>query len=143
VTACVLDASVAAKWFLPPDGESLVPEARQVLQDYCSAKLGLLVPGLFWPEIGNVLWKSFRCRRISLRSAEDALQTMRNLKIATAPSEPLIEDALAIASAFDRTVYDAIYVALARERDIPLVTADERLVNALAPRFPVRWLGAL
>ena len=37
----------------------------------------------------------------------------------------------------------AIAVAAAVSLDIPVVTADERLVNGLASRFPVRWLGAL
>jgi predicted nucleic acid-binding protein len=55
---------------------------------------------------------------------------------------PLLEDALHIATAFDRSVSDAMYVALAVTTNRPLVTADERLVQAMASRFPVRWLGA-
>ena len=27
--------------------------------------------------------------------------------------------------------------------DIPMITADERLANALAAYLPVKWLGAL
>jgi predicted nucleic acid-binding protein len=50
---------------------------------------------------------------------------------------------MAIARAFDRTVYEAVYVALAVVSNAPLLTADERLANALAARFPVRWLGGL
>ena len=52
-------------------------------------------------------------------------------------------DAFVIASAFDRSVYDGMYVALAVATNTPLLTADERLANALAARFPVRWLGAV
>jgi len=33
-------------------------------------------------------------------------------------------------------------VALAVREKVELITADERLANALAARFPVRWLGA-
>ena len=47
------------------------------------------------------------------------------------------------AATFSRTVYDGVYVALAVHSNMPLVTADERLANALAARFPIRWLGAL
>jgi predicted nucleic acid-binding protein len=57
-------------------------------------------------------------------------------------SRPLLPNAFAIATTFGRTVYDATDVALAVESGAPLVTADERLVNALEGRFPVRWLGA-
>ena len=48
-----------------------------------------------------------------------------------------------IAATFDRPVYDCIYVALSVASNVPLVTADEGLVNAFAARFPVRWLGSL
>ena len=64
-------------------------------------------------------------------------------KIPTAPASPLLRDAFAIAAAFDRTVYDCMYVALSIAADAPLATADERLVNALGARFSVRWLGSL
>jgi predicted nucleic acid-binding protein len=142
VTAWVLDASVAVKWFLPAAAEPLVPEARRVLEGYCAATTALLAPDLFWPELGNVFWKCVRLGRLSRRSAAEPLGAVRSLKIPTAPTEPLIEPALAIAERFRRTVYDAVYVALAVDRGVPLLTADERLANALAARLPVRWLGA-
>ncbi len=44
---------------------------------------------------------------------------------------------------FGRSVYDSIYLALAVESAGQLVTADERLVNAVAGRLPVIWLGAI
>jgi predicted nucleic acid-binding protein len=58
------------------------------------------------------------------------------------PSLTLIEKAFEIATACGRTVYDSLYVALAVHSKAPLVTADEKLANALAARFPVKWLGA-
>jgi predicted nucleic acid-binding protein len=61
----------------------------------------------------------------------------------TVPSRELAGDALAIALSTGRTVYDAMYVALAVQRDTSVITADERLVNALATHWPVKWLGIL
>ena len=34
------------------------------------------------------------------------------------------------------------YVALAITSGRPLLTADEKLANALAAHFPIRWLGS-
>jgi predicted nucleic acid-binding protein len=39
--------------------------------------------------------------------------------------------------------YDGLYVSLAVASKATLVTADERMANALAAHFPVRWLGAI
>ncbi len=139
----VLDASVAAKWFLPPAQEPLAEEALAVLRDYSQGRLRLLVPDLFWPECGNILWKSVRLKRISRATAEEAIAALAGRNLPTAPSAPLLEDAFAIAWAYDRTVYDGMYVALAVASGAALLTADERLANALAASFPVRWLGAI
>jgi predicted nucleic acid-binding protein len=40
-------------------------------------------------------------------------------------------------------VYDCLYVALALRLKGQLVTADERLANALAAHLPVKWLGTV
>jgi predicted nucleic acid-binding protein len=143
VTDCVLDASVAVKWFLPPAAETLVAEARQLLKDYRDRTLHIVVPDLFWLEAGNVLWKAARRGLFSLSSAEEALRTLDEWDFPTLPSRPLLDEAFAIAAAFDRTVYDSVYVALAVASRFPLITADERLANALAAHAPVRWLGSL
>jgi predicted nucleic acid-binding protein len=140
---CVLDARVAAKWFLPPAHETLTKEALRLLEGYAKGRTRFLVPDLFWPEFGNIIWKAVRLGRISRQSAEAAVVALEERKIPTAPTSSLLKDAFAIATTFDRTVYDSIYVALSVASNIPLVTADERLANALAARFPVRWLGSL
>ncbi len=143
MTSYVLDASVAAKWFLPPSGETLSREARDLLREFGDGRLRFVVPDLFWPEFGNVQWKAVRSGRISRQSAEESIQAMEGTGIATAPSRPLLRDAFAIAATFQRSVYDGVYLALAVASGAPLVTADERLVNALGSRLSVRWLGAL
>jgi predicted nucleic acid-binding protein len=141
MTAYVLDASVAAKWFLPSGGETLVAESLQVLDGYAHGEIALLVPDLFWPELGNIAWKAVRSGRMSRHSAEEAVRTFSEGGLPTAPSLPLLADAFAIAVTFERTVYDSIYIALAIATGRPLLTADERLANAVASHFPVRWLG--
>ena len=139
----VLDASVAAKWFLPAAGETLVSESLQILEGYSQGRINLQVPDLFWPEIGNILWKAVRQGRLSTESAKQALYILAAQNIPTRPSQPILSDAFEIAAAFQRCVYDSLYVALALASGKLLVTADERLANSLAAHFPVRWLGSL
>jgi predicted nucleic acid-binding protein len=40
-------------------------------------------------------------------------------------------------------VYDSLYIALAKEMKTFLITADEKLANAVAAHLPVTWLGAI
>jgi len=51
-----------------------------------------------------------------------------------------------IASSFSRSFYDSLYLALAVDRDCPLVTADRRLYNALAggsSPAPLIWVAEI
>ena len=143
MTTFVLDASVAAKWFLPGSGETLREEALNLLRQYADGELRFIVPDLFWPEFGNILLKAERQGRCSRAACEDAITAMRARKLPTFSSQELLHEAFAIAAAFGRTVYDALYIALAVDFKGQLVTADERLANSLAAYLPVKWLGSL
>ena len=143
MTSYVLDASVAAKWVLPAKGEPLVEESTTLLNAFVTGQVNLSVPDLFWPEVGNVLWKSVRLGRIRERSAEQAIGWFAALGIPTSPTSPFIADALALSITLDRPIYDAIYLAMAIASGRSLITADERLVNAVGARLPVRWLGSI
>ena len=142
VESFVLDASVAAKWILPRIGEPLFEEADKVLGDFVEGNIAIIVPDLFWVEMGSVLWKAVRTRRISADSAHTALRQLIERDLPTFSSAPLLERALELALTYERTIYDCVYVALAVNSRFSLITADERLANALGTRFPIRWLGA-
>ena len=113
MTAYILDASIAAKWVLPSKGEPLAAESSGLLRGFAAGEVNLLVPDLFWPEIGNVLWKATRTGRISGKSAHEAIDWLQALNLPTSPTGPLIGDALTIAVTFGRSVYDSLYLALA------------------------------
>jgi predicted nucleic acid-binding protein len=138
----VLDASVAAKWLLPAANEDLLDQANRLAALHVKRELQLLAPDLIEAEIGNVLWKAVRRNRISQANAQESMRAFVALEIATIPTSDLLKHALQIAMAWDRSFYDSLYVALAVSAGAELITADERLVNALGSRFPVRWLGA-
>ena len=139
----VVDASVAAKWCLPPRGEPLAEEAFGLLRRYTAGEVRFVVPDLFWAELGNLLWKAVRQGRCAKASAEAALHFLWERRFPTVSSLDLAAAAFDIACAFDRTVYDSLYVALAVHSKAQFITADERLANALAAQLPVKWLGGL
>jgi predicted nucleic acid-binding protein len=143
VNTYVIDASVAAKWVLPAAGEPLAREALELLKRYVAGELRFVVPDLFWAECASILWKAVREGRIRVASAETALQAMRGRNFPTVSSHALLMDAFAIATAFDRALYDALYVALAVASKSQLITADERMATALAAHLPVKWLGSV
>jgi len=92
----VVDANVAAKWFLPAKDETLAHEAFSLLEKYAKDEVRFLVPDLFWVEFANVMWKAVRLGRFSNASAAAAL-TQRNFP--TVPSLNLLHDAFQIATA--------------------------------------------
>jgi predicted nucleic acid-binding protein len=139
----VLDASVAIKWAMPSAREAFTDQSLRLLQRYVDGDIDFIVPDVFWAEIGNVLWKGTRQRRWRPDEAESVAADMQARDFTTVPSLILMPEALRIAFAHDRAVYDCLYVALAVQSKADLITADERLANALAARFPVKWLGAL
>jgi predicted nucleic acid-binding protein len=142
LTTCVVDACVAAKWVLPASGEALLDQANRLIERHVKRELQLLAPALIEAEIGNVLGKAVRRKRISSAGAEISLRRFSELGIEMIPTSGLIDRSLQIAISCDRSFYDSLCVALALATKTDLVTADERLVNALGSRFPVRWLGA-
>ena len=139
----VLDASVAIKWAIPSAREPLTDESLRLLRRYVDSEIEFIVPDIFWAELGNVLWKGTRQRRWRQDEAEAVASDMRARDFATVSSITLLPEALRIAFAYDRSVYDCLYVALAVQSKTDLITADERMANALAARFPVKWLGAV
>ena len=139
----VIDASVAAKWCLPAVQETLVAEANELLRQQTDGSVRFVVPDLFWAEMANILWKAVRVERCTREFAESSLGRLRRTGIPTIPCEGLVEQAFGIAVTYNRSAYDSFYVALTLEIGGQLVTADERLANALASRLPVKWLGAL
>jgi predicted nucleic acid-binding protein len=143
LTSFVVDASVAAKWCLPAAQESLTSQAEQLLYAHSRGEFRFLVPDLFWAELGNVLWKAVRSGRALRTQAVSAVALIRDLNIPTSAAGDLLQLAMEIAFAHHRTVYDSLYVALAVQSGSVMITADEKLANALAAHLPVKWLGSL
>ncbi len=126
--ALVVDASVAAKWYLKEEGHE---RAAAVMEAGLSRETKLLAPALLAAELGNVLWQ--RNRRGEL-IGDEVLEVW--VAFASAPVDlfdiaPLMPLALEIALDTGCAVYDALYVALAEAEGAKRVTADRKLVRTL------------
>jgi predicted nucleic acid-binding protein len=143
VNRFVIDASVAVKWLPLFGNEPLVSQAHRYLDRRSAGEITVVVPDLFWAEVSSVLWKAARRGACDTDEASLALSTLEEQELPTVPSLILVNSALSIALKYGRTLYDCVYVALAVRSNAELVTADEKLANALASYFPVKWLGAI
>jgi len=126
MTSLVVDASVAAKWFLPEPGAEA---ALRLL----NGRRRLIAPDLIHAEIGNIAWKLCARKVLSAEEATEMIEHLLSMPLEIHESGPLLPQALEIAIATDRTVYDSLYLALAVELDATVITADHRWTNALKP----------
>ena len=125
MTAWVVDASVAVKWFVP---EVHSGDARRLMvEDHA-----LMAPELLMPEVGNILWKKHRIGELEAVEAHDILADLRRLPLRLMGMSSTIDSALALAVQYGRTVYDSVYLALAIHQGASFVTADQKLCNSLA-----------
>ena len=137
MTGLVVDASVAAKWFLP---EVHSEDALRLLDE----PYRLLAPDLLYSEVGNTLWKRVLKKEISQKQSIEIIRTLETLPLVSFDTKPLVAAALEVACRTGRTVYDSVYLALAAHHDCRLVTADRRFYNALQ-KSPLKtsflWVG--
>lgn len=138
----VVDASVGFKWIVPNIYEPLSEQAVRLAELRYERQVELIVPEFFWIELSNALWKAARAKKIDAIAFDRSQELLRLSDIPSFPSRALLPSALLIAAEFDRSVYDSLYIALAKESSCQLITADEKLVNAVASKLPVVWLGS-
>lgn len=137
---CVVDASVGIKLFLVEPLADRADALFAVLTATPPARL--YVPDLFYVECANILWKYVRRFGYSAEAARQDAADLVRLSLQIVSTASLVEAALALALEHDLTAYDAVYVALAQKLSLPLVTADEALIQRLdSTGLDVRWLG--
>jgi predicted nucleic acid-binding protein len=135
----VVDSSVAIKWFVV---EPYSVEAHALLEAYQAGTLTLLAPDLLYAEVGNIVWKKHRFQGLAAEDADAVLAAFRLVSFVVTSGAALLEDAYRLAVTHQRTVYDAMYLALSLREHCRWVTADERIVNALGTLFPqIIWVA--
>ena len=127
---CVVDASVGIKLFVK---EEFSEQAHALFAHLTATPPAQLhVPDLFFIECTNILWKYTRRFNYQAEKADRHLVNLENLALQSTPTSDLMRDALDIAVFHNISAYDACYVALGHRLNLPVVTADEKLINQLA-----------
>jgi len=130
----VVDSSVVTKWFLPE-----VDSAKAL--DLIPQTLGqggrLIAIDLIFPEVANAIWKRQRQGLITPAEGIQFLDALTSSPVHVEPSSPLLSNAYEIATQYDRSVYDALFVALMQKLNRPGITADEPLYNTTRKNFPL------
>lgn len=118
----VVDASVVAKWVLPPPAgeEPDAERAVEVLRGIQGGDLEPLQPPHWLAEVAAVV------ARLVPEQADDVLDLLDALEFPVADGIPLYKRASSLAHRLDHHLFDTLYHAVALDGDATLITADER-----------------
>ncbi|HYC88581.1 MAG TPA: type II toxin-antitoxin system VapC family toxin [Thermoanaerobaculia bacterium] len=94
-----------------------------------------MAPDLLFAEVANSIWKKTLRGELTAIDSHQLAADLERIAVETIPCRELAADAHALALITSRSVYDSVYAALAIRLETRLITADERLVSALAA-FP-------
>jgi hypothetical protein len=122
----VIDASVAAKWYLPERGSKEAVELQEGPDQ-------LVAPELIRLEVAASITRRVRSAKEKERlPPEEALgrcakwfRLLDQAAIALIPERELLEQAVKLSVEIKHTLQDCMYLAAARGLDAPLLTADK------------------
>ena len=122
----VVDASVSVKWLV-------AEEEFEAARKLATGGHDLHAPRLMAAELANALWSKARRGQIERDEAGAMMASIAEMPVQWHADEAVGADAVRLALAFDKPVYDFMYLALARHIGAIVVTADRRFANAVAP----------
>src|SRR5262249_23550736 len=129
----ILDSCVMVKWVVPEADSAL---ADQVVTDAAHDGRRLIALDFGLTEVGNSLWKQHQRGLLSAGEVTRLYGLVIGRPLHIEPALPRLPTALDLATRYDRSVYDCLFVALTIERGAEGVTSDEPLWRAVHNDYP-------
>ena len=133
----VVDASVVVKWLIPEKHSA----AAQALLD---SRNTLHAPDLIHVEIASALVNRHFAGDLTRAEVEQGIDDLDRFPVFITPGTAVRREAVELAIAMRRGVYDCYYLALAKMLGIRMFTADKKFCDQVA-RSPfgshVQWIG--
>jgi predicted nucleic acid-binding protein len=120
----VIDASILVKFILKEEGWNEIADFL---------KAGTISVNLVIKETVNAIWKRVMRKEISLEDAKSMFEAMKeilNKAVIIENEMDYIDEAFEISIKQNITVYDSLYIALAKKKKLELLTADEMQAQA-------------
>lgn len=138
MNAIVIDSNVSLKWALRD--EDWLAAADALRRDVHSGTIELIAPSLWVYENLGVLLTTARRGRITLEASREARDDILSVPIRLL--DPAATQVHELAIRYTISGYDAAYLALAVELNLPLWTGDQRFYNAVQVHVDfVNWIG--
>lgn len=137
----VVDASVAVKWHLT--GEGHTHEARLILRRFSEGQTQLLAPSHIRYEVPSAIMAATigRNPRITVEQGRQAIEEFLSLDLQTFDAAELVVEAYLLGHRHHSSFYDALYLALARDLQVPLITADRKFYQQISQLPNAFWIG--
>jgi predicted nucleic acid-binding protein len=139
--AYVVDTGVFLRWFIDQDG---FERARELQQKLIDGAVTAETVDFARVEVAGVLRKKgFLVGRLTLEEFTAAVRAIDDIGVAVHPTTAdRLERAAEMAARRMLGMYDALFVQLAHELDLPLLTSDAKLARAAEGMIQVELLQA-
>jgi len=117
---CVLDSCVALKWVLPEQDSD---KAIRLRDEYRQGIHELLAPDVFVAEIAHALARAERRKLLQPNEGEQKLMEVHSTPPKLHSYLPLVANAFALSTQFRIGFYDCLYLALAEQEYVKLLSS--------------------
>lgn len=121
----IVDASVAFKWFSQNEENS--DQALKILSSHQNKQNIILAPDLLFYELANA-WATKTS--LAIKGIKTFLKDLQNINLKIeAINFELLNQAVVLSKKYKISLYDAVYITLAKRKKCLFITSDQKLVS--------------